>query len=394
MKPHANSVDSRLCAVAVTNDFKHKPMAGIYVHVPFCHAKCAYCDFYSKPVHAADAEKYVNALTNELAARRNELPEPVKTVYIGGGTPSSLPFRSLLSLMEALPSDGITEYTIEVNPEDVSHIFVDMLKKHTPVNRISMGVQSLRDDELRYIGRRHSAKQAIDAANIIKGAGFSLSLDLIYGLPGQTAGSWQFSLDSLLALTPEHLSCYLLSYEPGTRLNAMRLSGKVTEAPDSLAADMYDILTSATARAGYRHYEISNFALPGHEAVHNSSYWNLTPYLGLGPGAHSFDGHDRSYNPSDLKGYIDASGIGFAIKENETDAERFNDFIITSLRTANGIDLERCRVLFGEDRQRLVSATAGQFVKSGIMWLADGKTGICEKHWLRSDSIMVEFIEV
>lgn len=370
-------------------------MAGLYIHVPFCTSKCAYCDFYSRPITAEPAQQYVRSLLNELSLRRGELSEPISTIYLGGGTPGCLPTPLLLELIGGLPADsGVSEFTIEVNPENITPQFLDLIKRHTPVNRISMGVQSLCDNELSIIGRRHNAATALAAAEAISSAGFNMSLDLIYGLPEQTVASWRQSLSTLLDLRPQHLSCYLLSYEPGTRLSAMKLAGKVEEASEVLATDMYDILTQATASAGYRHYEISNFAIPGFEARHNSSYWNMTPYLGLGPGAHSFDGAVRRFNPSDLRSYLAARGAGITITEEENIAERFNDFIITTLRTADGMDLSRCARMFGPQRSAAVENTAYPLISRGIMWRTGTRIGISEAYWLRSDSIMLEFIEV
>ncbi|MCI9607535.1 MAG: radical SAM family heme chaperone HemW [Muribaculaceae bacterium] len=368
-------------------------MAGLYIHVPFCHSKCAYCDFYSRPLSVRDAMSYIDAVGNELESRRGELCEEVKTVYIGGGTPSCLPAEAFEKLLTLLPESGVEEFTVEANPEDITADFLNMLRG-SAVNRISMGVQSLNDSELRAVGRRHTAADAIRAARLIADAGFNMSLDLIYGLPGQTLQSWEESLKGVIGVRPQHLSCYLLSYEPGTRLYAMRLAGKVTEATEEVAEEMYRHLTATAAAAGYNHYEISNFALPGFEARHNSAYWNMTPYLGLGPGAHSFDGHTRRFNPPDMAGYLKAGGVGITKVDSENDSERFNDFVITALRTSSGLDLNLCEVLFGRRRRKNIENTAAPLIRRGVMWMDGNHTGICESHWLRSDAVMIEFIEV
>lgn len=369
-------------------------MAGIYVHIPFCHAKCAYCDFFSTPFAEKFAEEYVSAIEAEYLYRRNELSDPVTTIYIGGGTPSCIDRRLLDRLFAFLPSGGIEEYTIEVNPEDVSDDFALWLKNDTPVSRVSMGVQSLDDNVLRTIGRRHTASEAIAAYQALKSAGLDVSLDLIYGLPGQDMDSWRSSLEKVLDLKPEHLSCYLLSYERGTRLTAMKQAGKIAEASEAEVMAMYDVLTQKTSAAGYGHYEISNFALPGHRARHNSSYWNLTPYLGLGTGAHSFDGKIRRFNPNDIKKYLGCGGIGFAVAEEENLSERYNDYIITALRTDAGVDLKLIETLFGGSLAAQTERKTAGFVESGKMWRNGDRAGIVERHWLTSDAIMLEFIEV
>ncbi len=367
-------------------------MAGIYVHIPFCHSKCAYCDFYSMPLR--NEADFVEALMNEYASRKKELAQEISTIYLGGGTPSCLSRSQLTRIFNLLPVDKAEEITIEINPEDATDDFVKWLHHDTLVNRVSMGVQSLNDTELKTIGRRHSAIEAINAAKRLLESGFNLSLDLIYGLPGQNTTSWEKSLDGVLALNPHHLSCYLLSYEPGTRLTAMKQTGKITEISDTEALEMYELLCDKAYSSGYQHYEISNFSKLGFHSRHNSSYWNLTPYLGLGPGAHSFDGKIRRYNPGNLKQYIENKGIGITVAEDENDSERFNDFVITSLRTEKGMSLELCSAMFGSLRRNKVERISERFIKEGIMWHNSNYLGINTHYWLTSDAIMLEFIEI
>lgn len=368
-------------------------MAGIYVHVPFCSSKCAYCDFYSGPFPAALQTKYVESVIAEYRSRRKEINGQVNTIYFGGGTPSALSQQALDRLFNALPTQNIQEYTIEVNPEDVTPTFVNWLISSTPVNRVSMGVQTLNDRLLQFLHRRHNAAQAINAAELIASAGLNLSLDLIYGLPGQTVYDWQNSLNSILHLHPHHLSCYLLSYEPGTLLSAMKTNGKVTEADEDTVIDMYTILCESAAAQGYNHYEISNFALPGHRAIHNSGYWNFTPYLGLGPGAHSFDGSTRSYNPTSLKQYLNCSGVGFTITEPESPQEKLNDYILTALRTCDGIRLDFAETHFGAQTARRILSIAQSLHRSGLVNIDLQRIYIPEERLLLSDSIILRFID-
>ncbi len=362
-----------------------------YIHIPFCHSKCAYCDFYSMPVGRNEMMgAFVDALDEEIDRRCGVVVHPVETLYIGGGTPSSLPVGLLGHIISRFKPDDMTELTIEVNPEDVDEAFAGFAASVSDVVRISMGVQSLNDGELSIIGRRHSADDAVRAYRRLRDGGISnISLDLIYGLPGQDLDSWKKSVDGLLELCPEHISAYLLSYEPHTRLWAMLSKGKVEEAPEDLVSLMYDYLCRATRSAGYEHYEISNFALPGRRARHNSSYWDGSEYIGLGPGAHSFTDGKRGYNLPSLKDYIATHGCGVYREDPEDDMSRFNDRLITSLRTSDGISLDELRV-YPEAYDCAVRLLAdGMLERSG-----GGRILIPEKLWLRSDYIMRELIVV
>lgn len=349
-------------------------MAGLYIHIPYCRAKCAYCDFYSGPLAAFDAGGYFEALARELEARRGEVGE-FATVYVGGGTPSSVD-PALLAPFLAL---ACGEKTVEVNPEDVTPAYAAALLR-AGANRVSMGVQSLVDVELQAVGRRHTAARAREAFATLRGEGFdNISLDLIYGLPGQTADTWRYSLDGILALGPEHLSAYALTYEEGTLLAARLRAGKIAEASEELVEAMYGTLCDEARKGGYDHYEISNFARPGCQAVHNSAYWDMTPYLGLGPGAHSFDGSVRRANPANLKRYL-ASPETTAVAEDETADNRFNDLLITALRTSRGIDPKH------------LSAEEQRIARRLLLPTPAGRLRIAEADWLRSNSILLELI--
>lgn len=367
----------------------------LYIHVPFCHAKCAYCDFYSTP-NAKWKEGYVDAAINEWNRRKHEAPEGIDTIYLGGGTPSSLPTALLGKLLSALPTgDGIKEFTIEVNPEDVTGEWVKFITEETGIDRVSMGIQSFSDDELKFISRRHSAADAVKAYETLRAGGIdNISCDLIYGLPGQTLDSWKRSLDKLIEMRPEHISSYLLSYEEGTRLYAMLSAGKVTEADEDTVFGMYDYLCESLRSVGYSHYEISNFALPGRVAKHNSSYWDGSRYIGIGPGAHSWDGVNRSYNPSNLKEYIAANGENFGVVEEETDDNRFNDTIMTALRTAKGLDMGKLAEEFGKEAVDEMKAELPALLAKGEVELKGNVLCIPEKHWLVSNSIMMPLIRV
>lgn len=365
----------------------------VYVHIPFCHSKCAYCDFYSTPRHEL-MEAYVEAAGEEWRhiAPQGCIPD---TIYLGGGTPSSLPTRLLDRLISSVRDTSLPplrEFTIEANPEDVTAEWTCHIADNTEIDRVSMGIQSFDDDMLRFIGRRHTGSQAAEAVTTLRDAGIkNLSCDLIYGLPGQTLEAWQADLDRLLALRPEHISAYLLSYEPRTRLGVMLSKGQVEEAPDTLAEQMYTHLCRATREAGYEHYEISNFALQGHRAIHNSSYWDGSEYIGLGPGAHSMVGGVRWYNPSDLKQYVGQHGRDVRIIEEEDAKNRFNDMLITSLRTSLGLAPDRVPEEFAGNFAR----TASRLCADGLLTQSpDGRLYIPEHKWLTSDSILLQLIEV
>lgn len=375
-------------------------MAGIYIHIPFCHSKCYYCDFYSRPCRADSAaayRDYINALAAEWSLRSNELSEPVKTIYIGGGTPSVIPPELYRPLVDALPTDRIAEFTIEANPEDVSPQWVEAATA-LGINRVSMGAQSMVDSELRAVGRRHTSADTLAAVGALRRSGIAnISLDLIYGLPGQTPDSWKFSLDTLLSLRPEHLSAYSLTYEEGTRLNAMRLAGKVVPATDADTEAMYELLCRRTAEAGYIHYEISNFALDGMHARHNSSYWDFTPYVGLGVAAHSFDGNrTRRANRADIKAYIETIGRHrpFCHEEAESNRELYNDYVITHLRTLHGIDPEDIARRFGPDYARRFAADAAPHIAASRIEQSHGRWRIAQQSWLVSDAVLRDIIVV
>lgn len=318
---------------------------GIYIHVPFCQKRCIYCDFYSTTLGVEWKRAYVDALKREMRLRCGETDVlRVPSLYIGGGTPSQLPVAMLQELFRAL-LDNFTlapdaEVTIEANPDDVTPAWIEALGQ-TPVNRISMGVQTFSDTLLRLLNRRHTSRQAMDAVRLCREAGYTnISLDLIYGLPGQSLQDWMGDVRRILSLEVPHLSAYALSYEEGTVLDRMLQEGKVSEAPDELSWQMYEYLMDETAAAGMEHYEISNFARHGMCSKHNSSYWDGSPYLGLGPGAHSYDGGSvRRSNDTSLKDYVCSTADVPHQKEVLTPEEQYDELVMTRLRTASGLHL-------------------------------------------------------
>ncbi len=373
-------------------------MAGLYIHIPYCHSKCAYCDFYSMP-RLDSMEEYVNAIITEMQLRKNEIsPTPITTIYIGGGTPSILPLNLLekiITEINFLFGSNFDEFTIEANPEDITIEWVKGIID-LGINRVSIGIQSFSDIELKAINRRHTSLQALSSIETIRNYGITnISGDLIFGLPLQDIKSWEQSLDKLLSLQLPHFSAYLLSYEPGTKLYAQIISGKIVEASEEMVTQMYQILIDRAKASGYQHYEISNYALPQHRAIHNSNYWNNEPYIGLGASAHSFDGKNRRYNPSDIKQYLSSLSHNelCCIIEAESEIDRYNDMIITQLRTSDGIDLQMLKNNWSNFYKNFLK-TAEILALNNKIVIADSSIYIPESQMLLSNAIMREFIVV
>lgn len=299
----------------------------IYLHVPFCGSFCTYCDFYSEICRSRQAfNEYADAVIAEIRDRRKELEmnmsaqDAVNTLYIGGGTPSVLPLDVLSRIVGAVsqteqlslvtepvevttPTELFDEFTVEVNPEDIVEKGREYVRGLLAlgVNRISMGIQSFNDDILRWMNRRHDAGNAVKAFHILRESGVrNISIDLIFGISQLTDETWKDTIEKALELSPEHISAYQLSIEEGSALAKMVAAGRYVEASEEQCRRQYDILCRCLGRSGYHHYEISNFAKPGFEAVHNSAYWRRAPYIGLGPGAHSLTGNVRSWNSQEL----------------------------------------------------------------------------------------------
>lgn len=372
-------------------------MSGLYIHIPFCKQRCLYCDFYSTVGQQSSGSEYVETLINEFKHRKHETDfSGNNTIYVGGGTPSQLQDADLQRLMNEIHSSvrNIEEATIEVNPEDVTIERASMWKG-MGFDRASMGVQSFVDSELRFINRRHTTAKAISAFSNLRNARFdNVSIDLMYGLPGQTPESWANSVSTAIKLQPEHISAYSLMIVEGTPLFKLRERGVFTDVDDTEYIKMYEHLVSELASAGYEHYEISNFALPGMYSKHNSSYWNLTPYIGLGASAHSWDGFVRRANPNDLRLYITdikANGTAYA-EEHESMNDIYNDYILTSLRTKWGVDKTFLKRTFGNNLFSFFMANAFKYVKSGALIENDGTVKVAENAMMTSDAIIRDLI--
>lgn len=373
-------------------------MAGIYIHIPYCRKLCPYCDFYHVPGPDSNTA-LVDALVAEAAARRDYLrSEPVSTIYIGGGTPSLLKAEELNRIISAMKDifsvEENCEITAEFNPDDVTGQYVAELK-NTEVNRISLGVQSWNDRHLKILSRRHDSAQAARALEMLLGAGFgNVAIDLIYGIPGMTQGEWSSNLDFSASFAITHLSAYHLTIEPGTVFGKMLEKGLITEADEEESAAQFNILLEKTEQAGFIHYEISNFGKPGFFSRHNSNYWKQVPYLGLGPSAHSYNGYSRQWNLRDVKKYISASSSGKLLFEMEdlNTRKKFNEYIMTSLRTMWGIDMAYVEKVFEKEGYDYIVNLSGKFREYGLMRQEKDNLVLTNQGKLISDNIISEFI--
>lgn len=376
-------------------------MAGIYLHIPFCKRRCIYCDFFSSTEEGLK-EKYVDALCKELELRKGYLKdEPVRTIYMGGGTPSQLSLDELQRLFSHIYKmyqvDADAEITLEANPDDLTEEYVAGLSRSLPINRISMGIQTFDDERLRFLQRRHTARQAIEAIERCRKYGFTnLSIDLIYGLPGQDVEAWKCELEQAVALEVPHLSAYHLTFEEGTRLWLLKEQGIISEVDEETSVQMYALLVESLKKAGYQHYEISNFCHPGMESRHNSSYWKGISYIGCGAAAHSYDGNSRQWNIASITNYIKGIEDGRPIVEREElDLyTRYNDYMVTSLRTRWGASLDVIREHFGGSLLQHCLNEARRHLNSNLLRLEGDVLCLTEEGVFLSDGIISDLLWV
>ena len=352
-------------------------MPGIYIHIPFCRSRCIYCGFYSTTLLGL-RQQYIKALCKEMQLRKDYIHGTFNTVYIGGGTPSILDADELETLYQYIykvfPVSPNAEVTMECNPDDVTPDFAETVSR-LPVNRISMGAQTFSNKRLSLLRRRHDTDDVSRAVNLLRETGIkNISIDLMFGFPGETLAEWASDIEEAVALGVEHISAYSLMYEEGTPLTALLEQGVVEDVGDEMYRTMYDTLVARLGKAGYEHYEISNFARNGFRSQHNSSYWRQVPYIGLGAAAHSFDLKSRQWNISDVRKYISAITDGVIPFERETlnTDTTFNDIITTSLRTCEGIDLEYVENALGKEYKNTLLENAAQHVRNGLL-ASDGK---------------------
>lgn len=395
-------------------------MQGLYIHIPFCQSRCLYCDFFSTTQHDL-RDRYVSALCSELEFRADECgsrstlevrgKSAVSTVYLGGGTPSQLTPSQLDRVFTAIHQnyevEAGAEVTMECNPDDITPAYLHHLLR-LGVNRLSLGIQTFDDRLLRFLHRRHSAEQAVSAVHQAQDCGFqNISIDLIFGLPvvqdavtadtsANDTGEPAFALfctdlERALSLGVQHLSAYSLMYEDGTPLTRLRDNGQVHEVDDDTSLRMFQHLMERMRQAGYEHYEISNYARPGFRSRHNSSYWDGTPYIGIGAGAHSFDGIDRSYHAADLNDYLHNPSA--RIHERLTQTQRYNEYMMTRLRTCEGLHLPTLLSRFGEQQHHYCLEAAQPHLQSGLLTLSsDHCLRLTPEGIFVSDDIMSDLI--
>ena len=375
-------------------------MAGIYIHIPFCKRRCIYCDFFST-TQSDQKSTYVRALCEELRIRKDYLQkEDIETIYLGGGTPSQLSQKELESIFTTIYNiykvKEDAEITLEANPDDLTPEYVTMLRQ-LPINRISMGIQTFQENTLKLLHRRHTAQQAVEAFYRCREAGFqNISIDLMYGLPGETLETWIHDLKQAIDLHPEHISAYHLIYEEGTVLWKLREECQVKEADEDLSVSLFSTLIDMLTQAGYQHYEISNFCLPGLHSQHNSSYWTGKNYLGCGPSAHSYNGFSRQWNVASLDKYMTGISSGqpdFELEELDL-YTRYNDFVITSIRTCWGMPLSRLQTEYGEELYHYCLRMAKPHLEQGVLQLQDEVLKLTSKGIFVSDGIMSDLLWV
>ena len=374
-------------------------MAGIYIHIPFCKQRCLYCAFYSSTLHSR-LQEYCDALCRELEMRRNYIIGIVDTVYFGGGTPSTLTHEQLQKILGTIKRNYTlspsAEITIEANPDDLTPEYLTTLRSLS-FNRLSMGIQSFDDTQLKALGRRHTAERARQAVEDARVAGFNnISIDLMFALPSSTHAQWQESIQQAISLHPTHISAYNLTYEEETPLYRALQQVKINAIDEDENLKQFETLIYTLSAAGYRHYEISNFALPGYESRHNSSYWHDIPYLGCGASAHSYNGKERSWNVADIELYIRGIETGnpdFEI-EHLSENERYNDAIVTRLRTADGLPLEWFRHKFNKKLYDYLCRNIAPHIADGTLQESNGCVSLTHEGIFISDSIMRDLIYI
>ncbi|WP_337812806.1 radical SAM family heme chaperone HemW [Parabacteroides johnsonii] len=375
-------------------------MAGLYIHIPFCTKRCLYCDFFSN-TDMKFKEPYVSAVIREMQLRQEYIGgEPLDTIYFGGGTPSQLQqadFERIFKAIDCLFNiSSCKEITLEANPDDMTPEYVASLR-NLPFNRVSMGVQSFKEKDLHFLNRRHDREQALRAVGLCKENGIpNISIDLIYGLPGQTLEEWQENLNDAIHLEIPHISAYHLIYEEGTALYKLMEAGKVAPIEEELSVTLFSTLINRLAEAGYLHYEISNFARPGYFSQHNSSYWTGKKYIGIGPSAHSYDGESRQWNISSLPPYLEGIRTGIPnIEIEKLDINtKYNDFIITGLRTMWGIRTANIREQFGEEKQAYLERQAATYLHQGLLIYENDTLTLSKEGIFISDGIMSDLLWV
>ena len=375
-------------------------MAGIYIHIPFCRKRCHYCDFF-KSTDLSQKARLLAGLKKELECRASELvSEEINTIYLGGGTPSVLLIEELEDLLETVRLNfevsPEAEITMEANPDDLSEVMLSELRQ-IGFNRLSIGIQSFSDSDLKRMNRRHDSLQAVQSVKLAKKAGFSnISIDLIYGLPNQNMDDWERNIRQAIELDVPHISAYNLTYHQGTVFYDQLKKGILKELPDELSLQQFQLLIRLLKDAGFEHYEISNFCKPGLYSKHNSSYWKSKKYLGIGPSAHSFDLNSRRWNVSSISEYLSGIENNEPYSEFEilNEQDRYNDYIITGLRTSWGISAELIKTEFSASYFDHFQKSKEKYLQSGHLVCTPESVTLSPDGLFISDKIMEDFMVV
>lgn len=375
-----------------SKDIMNSPGGSVYIHIPFCKQACHYCDFHFSTSVKKKGE-LVNMLCKEMVLRKNELPgNLIETIYFGGGTPSLLSAEELKRIFDTLYSnfqvaDDI-EITLEANPDDLTREKLEVLKA-SGVNRLSIGVQSFFEEDLKLMNRAHNSREALESIQMAKEYFDNISIDLIYGIPGMTDDRWRENLGTALDLNLPHLSCYALTVEPNTALKKFIETGTISPVDDKAAKAHFEILTETLENAGFVHYEFSNFGKPGFFSRNNTAYWFGKPYLGIGPSAHSFDGNSRKWNVSNNSLYIKALQKGEIPMEDEklSEIDKYNEYVMTRLRTMWGISPDEVEEKFGLKHKKYLMEQAIPYLEKELMIMKNGNLHISEKGKFLGDGI-------
>jgi len=366
-------------------------MSGIYLHIPFCKQACHYCNFHFS-TNLKRKEELIKSLCTELIIRKRELNQPLQTIYFGGGTPSLLSEQELKQIFNTIHKHYIVvedaEITLEANPDDLSSNLIVQLHD-SQINRLSIGVQSFFAEDLLLMNRAHSAKEALECIQLAKKYFKNISIDLIYGIPGLTIDRWKENLEITLSLDIPHISCYALTVEPKTALKKFIEQGKVAPVNDEETRSHYELMIDTLENAGYINYEFSNFGKPGYFSQNNTGYWQGKPYLGIGPSAHSFDGNKRSWNISNNIKYIKSINEGNIPLEFEvlSITDKYNEYIMTGLRTMWGVSLVKVENDFGKRYKDYLLEQVEKHVENQLLYFEDDTLKITKKGKFLGDGI-------
>ena len=373
-------------------------MSGIYIHIPFCKQACHYCDFHFS-TSLKNKKPFLKALVKEIKLRRDYFgrdhsqTEKIQTIYFGGGTPSLLTKDEIIVIIDELHKyheiEPAAEITLEANPDDLSIEKINELKQ-TPVNRLSIGIQSFFDEDLKFMNRTHNAEEAIRSVKASQDEGFeNITIDLIYGTPTLSNENWEQNLSRTFSLDVPHVSCYGLIVEPKTALHSFIKNGKIAPLDEQKTAEQFEIVMNRMKAENFIHYEICNFCKEGFYSQHNSSYWSQKKYLGLGPSAHSYNGTSRQWNVANNNAYIRSIGNDHSFFESEklSRTMRYNEYVLTSLRTMWGCDRETIKTNFGEDYLNYFLNEVEKYINSGMINKTENKLTLSDKGKLYADKI-------